>query len=65
VKSLIEGITLYQIIQGLITLVVICAWVYMLITGMEVSETLFNIVVLVVGFFFGNVGGAVANKASK
>lgn len=64
-KSLIETITLYEIIQGLVTLIVLVAWVYMLVVGMEVSETLFNIVMLVVGFFFGGVGGNVAKKVSK
>lgn len=64
-KSLIETITLYEIVQGLITLVVLAAWVYMLIVGIEVNDTLINIVMLVVGFFFGGLGGNATKKASK
>lgn len=64
-RNFLETITLYEIIQGVITLVVICAWVYMLIAGIAVSETLFNIVMLVVGFFFGGTAGNAAIKARK
>ena len=64
-KSLIETITLYEIIQGLITLAVVAAWVFMLVTGQEPPESLFNVVMLVVGFFMNGVAENAVKKISK
>ena len=42
------------IMQGLLSLLVIGLWGYMVVTGQEVPSTLEALVTLVVGFFFGS-----------
>jgi hypothetical protein len=41
------------IIQGTLTLLVVGAWLYMIVTGQTVPETLNNTVGLCLGFYFG------------
>ena len=42
------------IMQGLLSLLVIGLWGYMIVTGQEVPPELSALVTLVVGFFFGS-----------
>jgi len=42
------------IMQGLLSLLVIGLWGYMVVTGQEVPSELSALVTLVVGFFFGS-----------
>ncbi len=42
------------VMQGLLSVAVVGAYIYMLITGAEVPETLVVSVGLVLGFFFGS-----------
>jgi len=42
------------ITQSLITVAVVLSWLYMVMRGMVVPETLTNILTLVIGFYFGS-----------
>ena len=42
------------IMQGLLSLLVIGLWGYMVVTGQEIPSELSALVTLVVGFFFGS-----------
>lgn len=42
------------IMQGVLSLAVVGAWIYLLVAGLPVPDGLNNIVGLVIGFFFGS-----------
>jgi len=53
-QTLIDLFKTSAIMQGLLSVAVIGAYIYMLVTGAEVPETLVVSVGLVLGFFFGS-----------
>ncbi len=42
------------IIQGLLTILVVGVWLYLVVTGQAVPDTLYAIVGTVTGFYFGS-----------
>jgi hypothetical protein len=58
----LDLLTQSVIVQGLLTLLVVGAWLYMLVAGLTVPDTLTNIVGIVIGFYFG---GKVALAVSR
>lgn len=54
VDKLIELLRDSTLIQGSITLICIAAIVYLWVTGKEVNDQLVNIVVLIIGYYFGS-----------
>lgn len=40
--------------QALITLLVVGGWVYMMVSGQTIPDTLSNILFVIVGFYFGS-----------
>jgi len=53
------------ILQGIITLVVVGTYAYLLITVQPVPETLTNLLGLIMGFFFGGKMAVAVRKASR
>lgn len=51
------------IVQATVTLILTCALVYMLITGMDVPELLTGVTMLVYGFWFGSKAQQQVDKA--
>lgn len=52
-KSLLETLQTTDIIQGAITILVLGAWLYLIITQQPTPDALTQVVLLVVGFYFG------------
>ena len=53
-STLVDLFKSSAIMQGLLSVAVVGAYIYMLVTGAEVPETLVVSVGLVLGFFFGS-----------
>ena len=53
------------IMQAILTLVVIGAWLYLVLTGQSVPTLLETVVGLVIGFFFGAKYQALLNENTK
>lgn len=49
------------IIQGVVTLILIGAIVYLAVTGQTIPEVLVNAAMIVIGFWFGSKGVQAAN----
>ena len=53
-QTLLDLFLSSAVMQGLLSVAVVGAYIYMLVTGAEVPETLVVSVGLVLGFFFGS-----------
>lgn len=61
-KQFIELLRESVLVQGLITLVIVLTISYMYVTEMSVPQELFNILLLILGFYFG---GKVERQAHR
>lgn len=62
-NTLIDLLKTSVLTQGLITLAVLGLVVYLTLTGQPISDQIWNLTVLVIGFYFGSKVGIVQGSA--
>lgn len=64
-KFLMDNNHMLFIMAFVIALIILGVWAYMMVAGNPVPETLNNILLVVIGFFFGSQVTEMVNKSNN